>query len=83
MTIDIVRAWKDDEYRSSLVEGENSEGEKPEADAPIVIPPNPAGDLGEGLDDKDLEKVQGGMWPNTSLADQCQIGGVTNGNDAC
>jgi mersacidin/lichenicidin family type 2 lantibiotic len=72
MPIDITRAWKDDEYRNSLNNGETS-----------VIPPNPAGDLEKELSDKDLEKVQGGMWPNTSLAIQCEIGGVTSGNDAC
>lgn len=96
MPIDIVRAWKDDEYRSSLVEGEKPEdekpegekaegenpegedsegetpeGENPETDTQIDIPSNPAGDLGEELNDKDLEKVQGGMWRSTNIYPQC------------
>ena len=50
MAIDIVRAWKDPEYRKTLT---------PEQLA--SLPPNPAGD--RELTSKDLGTVAGGMEP--------------------
>lgn len=44
---DIVRAWKDDEYRRKLA----SQGQ--------AVPGNPAGE--EELSDEDLQKVAGGL----------------------
>jgi mersacidin/lichenicidin family type 2 lantibiotic len=46
MKIDIVRAWKDDEYRNSLSSEEQA-----------MLPANPAGSL--ELSDADLETVHG------------------------
>jgi mersacidin/lichenicidin family type 2 lantibiotic len=46
MNIDIVRAWKDEEYRSSL-----------SAEQQALLPANPAGEL--ELSDADLEAVHG------------------------
>ena len=47
MKIDLVRAWKDPEYRKSLT-----------AEQLASLPPNPAG-VGE-LSDEELESVAGG-----------------------
>ena len=46
--MDIIRAWKDEEYRLSLTEEQRA-----------LLPDNPAGLL--ELSDADLESVQGGI----------------------
>jgi mersacidin/lichenicidin family type 2 lantibiotic len=54
--IDIVRAWKDEEYRASLADAERA-----------LLPPNPAGLI--DLDDGEMKKVLGaggGMHPTTT-----------------
>jgi mersacidin/lichenicidin family type 2 lantibiotic len=54
--MDIIRAWKDEEYRLSLTEEQRA-----------LLPDNPAGQL--ELSDADLESVTGGIqsvwdqWP--------------------
>jgi mersacidin/lichenicidin family type 2 lantibiotic len=54
--MDIIRAWKDEEYRLSLTEEQRA-----------LLPDNPAGQL--ELSDADLESVAGGIqsfwgrWP--------------------
>ncbi len=56
MKIDIVRAWKDEEYRSSLSSEEQG-----------MLPANPAGSL--ELSDAELESVhgaKGGSFVNTN-----------------
>ncbi len=50
MYVDIVRAWKDPEYRNSLTEGELA-----------MLPSNPAGMV--ELSDSELEEVDGGSSP--------------------
>jgi mersacidin/lichenicidin family type 2 lantibiotic len=50
MTVDIVRAWKDPEYRKSLTSEELAS-----------LPANPAGD--PELTATDLENISGGMIP--------------------
>ncbi len=49
-TLDIIRAWKDEEYREGL-----------SAEQKRLLPENPAGLI--ELDDADLEPVAGGMMP--------------------
>lgn len=60
--IDIVRAWKDEEYRNSLT-----------ADQLAQLPPNPAGDaeaeIGE-MSRQDLDEVSGG-WLRPPLSWGC------------
>jgi mersacidin/lichenicidin family type 2 lantibiotic len=46
--MDIIRAWKDEEYRMSLTEEQRA-----------LLPDNPAGQL--ELSDADLESVAGGI----------------------
>jgi len=46
--IDIVRAWKDEEYRNSLTSEQLAQ-----------LPPNPAGDV--DLSEEDLDNVSGGL----------------------
>ena len=46
--MDIIRAWKDEEYRNSLSEAERA-----------ALPPNPAGLI--TLTDEDLGTVAGGI----------------------
>ena len=48
--MDIIRAWKDEEYRLSLTEEQRA-----------LLPDNPAGLL--ELSDADLESVMGGQAP--------------------
>jgi mersacidin/lichenicidin family type 2 lantibiotic len=60
--IDIIRAWKDEEYRRSLSEEERAQ-----------LPENPAG-LVEDLTDTEMEAVAGGFQieiPNLSWVDAC------------
>lgn len=56
--IDIIRAWKDPEYRASLTEAERAS-----------VPANPAGLI--ELDDKEMRSVLGGtggiMHPTTTV----------------
>ncbi|HKS26457.1 MAG TPA: mersacidin/lichenicidin family type 2 lantibiotic [Pyrinomonadaceae bacterium] len=53
--VNIVRAWKDEEYRRSLSEAERA-----------MLPQNPAGMI--ELNDKDLETVAGGdTWTEPCL----------------
>jgi len=47
--LDIIRAWKDAEYRSSLSENQRA-----------ALPDNPAGAI--DLSDSDLSSVAGGTW---------------------
>ena len=46
---DIIRAWKDPEYRKSLTEEQRSQ-----------LPENPAGMI--ELPDEEMEKIQGGLF---------------------
>ncbi len=50
--LDIIRAWKDEDYRRSLSEAERAQ-----------LPTHPAGLI--EIDDTDLGLVAGGMRPNT------------------
>ena len=54
-TFDIIRAWKDEEYRNSLSEAERA-----------ALPEHPAGEI--ELDDAELELVAGGYTINTKLS---------------
>jgi mersacidin/lichenicidin family type 2 lantibiotic len=56
--IDIVRAWKDEEYRNSLSEEQRAQ-----------LPENPAGT--RELSDTDLENVAGGKGTDTSEPRGC------------
>jgi len=47
--IDIVRAWKDEEYRNSLTPEQLAQ-----------LPPNPAGDV--DLSEEELEEIAGGTY---------------------
>lgn len=47
-TVNIIRAWKDAEYRNSLTEEQRSQ-----------LPENPAGTV--ALSDKDMETFSGGL----------------------
>jgi mersacidin/lichenicidin family type 2 lantibiotic len=67
---DIVRAWKDEQYRNSL-----------SADQQAEVPVNPAGEV--ELDDDELKEVDGassnpaltaGCCQQTVNTDTCQIG---------
>jgi mersacidin/lichenicidin family type 2 lantibiotic len=54
--VDIIRAWKDEEYRASLTDAERA-----------ALPPNPAGLI--DLDDEEMKKVLGsggGAHPTTT-----------------
>jgi mersacidin/lichenicidin family type 2 lantibiotic len=57
--IDIVRAWKDEEYRMSLSEAEQSQ-----------IPPCPAGII--DLSDTDLDDIAGGRTERLLTITCCQ-----------
>jgi mersacidin/lichenicidin family type 2 lantibiotic len=59
-TSDIIRAWKDPEYRSSL---------SPEAQA--LVPAHPAGLI--ELEDAYLDGIAGGQLPNT-YGTACSLG---------
>lgn len=48
--VDIIRAWNDEEYRSSLSDEQRAK-----------LPPNPAGEV--ELTDEELAQIQGGMNP--------------------
>lgn len=52
----VVRAWKDEDYRSSLSESESS-----------LMPQNPAGMV--ELSDSDLRRVTGGWAASTCICD--------------
>jgi mersacidin/lichenicidin family type 2 lantibiotic len=47
--MDIIRAWKDEEYRMSLTEEQRA-----------LLPDNPAGLAGRELSDDDLKNIVGG-----------------------
>jgi mersacidin/lichenicidin family type 2 lantibiotic len=49
----IIRAWKDEQYRLSLTDAERA-----------VLPENPAGVI--DLDDAELDAVAGGMMKSTA-----------------
>jgi mersacidin/lichenicidin family type 2 lantibiotic len=53
--IDIIRAWKDEDYRNSLTEDQRSQ-----------LPENPAGML--ELSNSEMESLKGGMMNNPSAA---------------
>ncbi len=55
--IDIIRAWKDAEYRASLTEAERAS-----------LPANPAGMI--ELDDDQMKGVVGGAHPTTTATTQ-------------
>ena len=71
--IDVIRAWKDEEYRSSL-----------SADELGALPANPAGPM--ELTDDDLDVAAGGQdptWkPNCATCCRCP-GGPTWHNSCC
>jgi mersacidin/lichenicidin family type 2 lantibiotic len=56
----VIRAWRDEEYRSGLSEAEKAQ-----------LPANPAGLI--ELSDAELSGVSGGMLPQT-YASQCSLG---------
>ncbi|MGD1808840.1 mersacidin/lichenicidin family type 2 lantibiotic [Dapis sp. BLCC M126] len=59
--IDIIRAWKDEEYRNSLSEAEKAQ-----------LPENPAGVI--EFDDDDMSSMAGGMaaaHPHTKTCEHC------------
>jgi len=58
--LDIIRAWKDEEYRLSLSDAERA-----------LLPGNPAGLI--ELPDTELGAVAGGLAPKQSVADSCYI----------
>jgi mersacidin/lichenicidin family type 2 lantibiotic len=58
--IDIVRAWKDPEYRNSLSAAQLA-----------GMPENPAGEI--TLDDKQLSAVNGGALPIITTAPTCTM----------
>lgn len=68
--IDIIRAWKDEDYRNSLTEEQRS-----------MLPENPAGLI--ELDDNEMESVCGGLMKNDkpvfSKYDTFFIGGLNTG----
>ena len=64
--LDVIRAWKDAEYRSSLTDSQRAK-----------LPDNPAGAL--DLSDLDLDSVAGGTdltrpFPGTNVWLGCQTG---------
>lgn len=64
--IDVIRAWKDAEYRSSLTDDQRA-----------MLPDNPAG--APGLSDLDLDSVAGGAdiimpFPGTNVWFGCPTG---------
>jgi mersacidin/lichenicidin family type 2 lantibiotic len=63
----IIRAWKDENYRRSLSEAERA-----------ALPESPAGRLSlDELTAAELAEVQGGNYPIVSR--ECSIGGVFQG----
>ena len=54
-TYDIIRAWKDEEYRDSLSEAERA-----------ALPQHPAGQI--ELSDAELETVAGGIDPSALVS---------------
>jgi mersacidin/lichenicidin family type 2 lantibiotic len=56
--MDIIRAWKDAEYRNSLSEAERA-----------ALPPNPAGIV--ELPDDDMHIARGGDWHTNNLVNSC------------
>jgi mersacidin/lichenicidin family type 2 lantibiotic len=71
--MNIIRAWKDEEYRMSLSDEERS-----------LLPDNPAGPM--ELSDADLDSVVGGLIGPTGIV--CiftvgQCGGAPSGVIAC
>ena len=54
-THDIIRAWKDEEYRESLSETERA-----------ALPQHPAGQI--ELSDAELETVAGGIVPSAKVS---------------
>jgi mersacidin/lichenicidin family type 2 lantibiotic len=58
---DIIRAWNDEEYRSTLSDEEKAK-----------LPPNPAGEI--ELTDEDLAQIQGGLDPGTTITTIFTIG---------
>lgn len=57
--IDIIRAWKDEEYRNSLSEAEKAQ-----------LPENPAGAI--DLDDDDMSSMAGGMAGEPTHTKTCE-----------
>ena len=53
--IDIIRAWKDEEYRNSLTDEQRSQ-----------LPENPAGIV--ELSNDEMESLKGGRFPLRTLA---------------
>ena len=60
MNPDIVRAWKDEDYRQNLSEEQLS-----------TLPANPAGEM--ELTDSDLESISAGLRPLISLLNNISI----------
>ena len=58
--LEIIRAWKDEEYRFSLSDAEQ-----------VLLPDHPAGFI--TLTDADLDVVAGGTKPPTTTYPQCQL----------
>jgi mersacidin/lichenicidin family type 2 lantibiotic len=59
-TVDIIRAWKDEEYRHSLSEAERA-----------LLPPHPAGLI--ELNEEELRKVSGAGGHPTNFKQTCII----------
>jgi mersacidin/lichenicidin family type 2 lantibiotic len=59
-TNDIIRAWKDQEYRESLSEAER-----------VALPKHPAGEI--ELSDAELEAVAGGGTVYTQKVSYCWV----------
>jgi len=64
MKFDIVRAWKDESYRSSLSTQEQA-----------MLPENPAGAL--DLSDAELEAIQGTANVGGQASNGCTAGGIS------
>jgi mersacidin/lichenicidin family type 2 lantibiotic len=58
MKVDVVRAWKDEEYRASLTDSERA-----------LLPPNPAGLI--ELEDEEMKAVLGGGTGGSSCFRLC------------
>ena len=56
--VNVIRAWKDEEYRLSLTEAERA-----------ALPENPAGLI--ELTETELGQAAGGYWFNLSCIDAC------------